>query len=366
MPALPAFNANERLDGALVLSGGGARGAYQAGVIAALVEAHGIKDGEPFPGVNMVCGASIGTFNGWMVATAQYSQLTNLWQTIGGVPLFEVKRQFAAINNSNSGLLTRLVQALKLGHGLVTNVRGVLDATPVQNWIDSQVNPATPLVIPLIFSVTNLTQGAGQLFYRPATNPLATSADRLVVAERVQGITAGMSAREATNDILHDALRASANIPMMWDPVTIDGPDGPQDYVDGGIANNSPVDVARAIAKNVYVIFLDPNRPPPQEVPNAFAIGLASLGVAQHRVIDVALRSAYVETLLKRALMASGTASAEILNNIFDANLYVMHPHTELPVKVPEFHNQAAINETFQIGYQQAKDGWKLFDPNSD
>jgi hypothetical protein len=65
-------NASSRLGGALVLSGGGARGAYEAGAITALVETHGIKDGEKLPGIDVVCGASIGAINGWLVAAAQY------------------------------------------------------------------------------------------------------------------------------------------------------------------------------------------------------------------------------------------------------------------------------------------------------
>ena len=97
--AAAPVTAGDRLPGALVLSGGGARGSYEAGVIAAFVEQSGVRDGEPIPGMNVVCGASIGALNGWMVATGQYSRLEQLWKTIGQATLFAPKRRYAAIDN---------------------------------------------------------------------------------------------------------------------------------------------------------------------------------------------------------------------------------------------------------------------------
>ena len=368
-PAFPAsrLKADDRLGAALVLSGGGARGAYQAGVITAQVEARGIKDGEPFPGIDVVCGASIGALNGWMVATAQYTRLTHLWKTIASVQIFKPKPEYAKIRDVNSGVLTRLGQAMDLGQGLVTDVRGVLDSAPVKSWIDSEVDPGAQLVIPLAFMVTNLTLSASQIFYRPASVARATAAQRTIIAEKVRGLTAGAVAREATDDLLRDALRASATLPVLFDPVTIDGPNGPEDFVDGGIANNSPVDVARGVAKNVYCVFLDPDEQPPQQDKNAVAVGLSSLGIAQHRSIDLALRSAYVETNLKRELIKSGALiDAGLLNSIFDVNLYVLHPQSELPAKVGDFSNQAALDATFDMGYRAGRSEWSAFRPAYD
>ena len=54
---------------ALVLVGGANRGAYQAGVVQALVEKHGLRDGDPL-GYDLVCGASIGSLNTYLVSTA--------------------------------------------------------------------------------------------------------------------------------------------------------------------------------------------------------------------------------------------------------------------------------------------------------
>lgn len=361
-----SVTAADRLDGALVLSGGGARGSYEAGVIAALVKQNNLQDGQPIPGINAVCGASIGALNGWMVATAQYSRLEHLWKTIGDTKLFELKHQYAAIPDPESGVGTRVGEALKLFRGLVTNERGVMDSAPIKRWIDSEVDPSTTLVVPLIFSVTNLNRGVGELFVRGATNPVASTAQREAASRIIQNITAGTLSRIATDDILQDSIRASAALPIMLDPVTLDGPNGPEDFVDGGIANNSPVDVARGIAKTVYAVFLDPRDPAPAKSPNAVAVGISALGVAQHRVIEMALRSAYVETTLKRSLMSSGGNYGTILDNVFDVDLFVIHPHEELPIKVSDFTDQAKLDQAFDLGYQRGLRGWAKYSPAYD
>lgn len=59
---------------ALVLAGGGAKGAYQAGCIKALQEMN-------FP-VDIVTGTSIGALNGLLVAQQDYQQLYKLWDTL--------------------------------------------------------------------------------------------------------------------------------------------------------------------------------------------------------------------------------------------------------------------------------------------
>ncbi len=71
----------------LVLSGGGAKGAYQAGVLRALNES-GVR-------ADMVAGASIGALNGALVAAAPTQaeaakHLQNLWEELADLPPLEV------------------------------------------------------------------------------------------------------------------------------------------------------------------------------------------------------------------------------------------------------------------------------------
>src|ERR1700676_1802449 len=60
---------------ALVLSGGGALGAFEAGVVRGLWDA-----GERF---DLICGTSIGAINASFVAQAKIDELSTLWHGIG-------------------------------------------------------------------------------------------------------------------------------------------------------------------------------------------------------------------------------------------------------------------------------------------
>uniref|UniRef100_E6PDM3 PNPLA domain-containing protein n=1 Tax=mine drainage metagenome TaxID=410659 RepID=E6PDM3_9ZZZZ len=71
-----------RAPAALVLSGGGARGAYEAGVIEALRRRAGIGDGEPLPPYRAVFGSSIGAINGSLPPGA----IASSWRSGGRSP----------------------------------------------------------------------------------------------------------------------------------------------------------------------------------------------------------------------------------------------------------------------------------------
>src|SRR3974390_3666475 len=97
------------LQQALVLSGGGALGAYEAGIIQALVGQAGARESEPLRPYELVCGASIGALNGYLVATAQYAKLQSLWSTVASSKVVRYKYAYGAIHDTYSGIFTRLV-----------------------------------------------------------------------------------------------------------------------------------------------------------------------------------------------------------------------------------------------------------------
>src|SRR3981081_3246030 len=73
---------------ALILGGGGARGAYEAGVVAALAER------ETF---DIICGTSIGAINGMFVAQDMPDRLIEIWQTISTRGITQLKPELAAL-----------------------------------------------------------------------------------------------------------------------------------------------------------------------------------------------------------------------------------------------------------------------------
>jgi predicted acylesterase/phospholipase RssA len=349
-----------RLDGALVLSGGGARGAYEAGVVDAMVQAAGVGDRVVLPGVDLVCGSSIGTLNGWFVASGEYAQLRRMWSSIGTDDLFEIKRRYRSIAEPSSGVGTRLFEAVMLERGLSSNVQGVLDGGRVADWIRRHVDVTTPLLVPLVFTVTSLARQTGVVYYRL---PPYTSTDKRASAVAAIHGTVGpdVDVREADDAVLHEAIRASAAIPLLFDAVTLTGPDGSTDaFIDGGIADNTPVDVARALAKRVRVVIVDPRDIPPIAHPSGISVGFAAFGIAQRRVTESAMRAAVIESRAKRLLSAPTAEAAAFRNELYDVDIATVRPQHVLPADVPDFDRQDLIDATVAVG---RADGGRGFIP---
>ena len=370
--ASPMEAADEPLQRALVLSGGGARGAYQAGVIGALAATAGLRDGTPLPPYEVVCGASIGTLNGWFVATGQYSLLQQLWYTIARQDLMEVKPQYAALHNPQSGVLDRAVSAFRL-IGLTRNQTALLNSEPVLKWIAREMNPETPLVMPLVFSVTNLSLQRPEYFYVRPQNSDGDIPKRVTHALR---LTLGPHTvvREVTPDLLHRALFASAAIPIAFDPVEIPNPDGAMnEYCDGGVASNSPVGIAHALAQGADVMLLDPPFEPDTTYDNAVEVVFAVYGTMQRKILETEMRNAYFQSIGKRTFTELGPAEVAraerenpALGKLMEAvpitSLRYMRPEKVLPLGVVDFNDEQSIGAAYRIGWEDTARGFTPYD----
>ncbi len=202
---------NFKVDTALVLSGGGAKGAYQAGVIKGL-----LKLGLKF---KLVTGSSIGAFNGALMAefiNNGYSnreigeQLERVW--------FGVDR-FLTINWS--GFLRNLYDLGKIP-SIFTNrmVRKVLyDNIPKERYFSDYTR------CQLSVTGTNLNKKDLRVFDYNSSVPVV------------------------------EAVLASMAFPLAFPAVKIEG----EYYIDGGALSNAPLKEAILWgAQNIYIIFLTP------------------------------------------------------------------------------------------------------------
>jgi predicted acylesterase/phospholipase RssA len=364
--------ASEGLDSALVLSGGGARGAYQAGLVGALAATAGIADGTPLAPYDLVCGTSIGALNGWFVATAQYRSLRELWYGISAQQIMRLKPGYEALRDPESGLLNRAAAAVRL-FGLTRNQSAVLQTEPVYDWIQRNVNPAVPLAMPLVWAITNLTKQRPEYFFVSPNPGSGAVIERVTVALRIS-LGPQTVVREATPDLLHRALLASAAIPIAFDPVEMPGPDGSvNEYCDGGVASNSPVGVAHAIARAADVILLDPPFEGENDYDDAVAVAFAAFGTVQRKLLEVEMRNAYFQSMGRRALarltsaelgrVTRGSRSLALyVQSVPETELRYTRPTKPLPVSVVGFADAIGISKTYRAGWEDAARGFAPYD----
>ena len=123
----------------LVMTGGGARGAYQAGVLKRIGEIKRVQtQGNPFP---IIEGASAGAINGAALAAgsdnfALVTKVTaRLWSELRPSDIFRCD-VFSQTRNSLTWILDLSFGAV-LGGG---NAHSLLDATPLRHFLSTHLN----------------------------------------------------------------------------------------------------------------------------------------------------------------------------------------------------------------------------------
>lgn len=236
---------------AIVLSGGGARGAYEAGVLSHLFEEICPRLGDGFE-FDLVSGTSVGAIHAaYLAATSQMPApqraglLTRIWQEMQ----LEDVVQFGL-----SDLLGVPLRALGLRLGRRKSreaergvVGGLVDLTPLERIVDEQIpwndlraNLDAGRVGALCVSCTEVRSGrVGVFLDGPLADPTPWAYDPNAVAY--------------VEPISQRHVRASAAIPFLFPSVRI----GQRYYVDGGLRMNTPLSpVLRLGANRVLVIAL--------------------------------------------------------------------------------------------------------------
>lgn len=237
----------------LVLAGGGARGAYEAGALAALLPY--LEQRGELPGI--VLGTSIGALNSsFLAATAQLpvteslDHLIALWRQV----------QF-------SDIIGPLVSPRELGRVLLyiggvlgipkSRMPALLDTTPL------------PGVLASLIDFEQLHRNVDQR--RVSLAVVATSyatGDSVVFHEGPPGVSVPMDVRRAIRyvpsriDGAH--VQASASIPVAFPATRVDTPpEAAGWYGDGGTRLNTPTKPALKLgAKRLVVIGLNSSAPP--------------------------------------------------------------------------------------------------------
>ncbi len=230
----------------LVMTGGGARGAYQAGVLKRIGEIRRIQEeGNPFP---IIGGSSAGSVNGGALAAGcdEFSIATKilakLWAELRPSDIFRCDALSQA-RNSITWILDLSFGAV-LGGG---NAKSLLDATPLRQFLAAhldtsriQDNIRRGHLYALAISATNYNSGKSYLFIQGAKgHPMWNRSRRVTLATK----------------ITTDHICASAAIPLVFQPVRLKTAKGTAYFGDGCVRLQQPLSpVIRLGAERVFGI----------------------------------------------------------------------------------------------------------------
>ena len=240
---------------ALVLSGGGAKGAFEAGVVSAMYQA-GI---EP----TIFSGTSAGALNSAALASGMSSdQLEELWRSLGPEDVFRLRSDLRHLIHVKDAL-DRHVHNLADRFLHTIGWTWLLDTTPLrETLIKALGSERVPVVDDKVLSVSAIDVLSGRLA-RFASREPPRSDDRVQVV-----------------DFSVDHLLASSAIPLLFPPVEIAG----AKYWDGGLLSNTPLAAALAYRPDAAIVVM--TSPPPQAARQP-----SSLGEAIGLVLDDLLRA---------------------------------------------------------------------------
>lgn len=224
----------------LVLSGGGARGAYEVGVLRYIRE----RLGRPTP-FHVITGSSVGAINGAYIAAtcdrprAQVRMLSRVWSDLNLDVVFKMGWQ--QIRALPQVLFGRHLPK-NMTHG--ETIGGLVDA----GFIDSTVRSR----IPWHGITENLHRGHLQAFSCSATE-LATGTTTVFVQTRSGRLphwpdVPGQMVVHTPISAAHTL--ASAAIPVLFPAVRV----GDQFYVDGSLRQNTPIRPAMRLGANRLLV----------------------------------------------------------------------------------------------------------------
>jgi len=216
----------------LVLSGGGAKGAFQVGAERVLREEGGFRWERVF-------GVSVGALNGALLGQERPGDLAEVWRTIREE---DVYRKFSWP-----------VVAFRVG---ILGKRGLYDDRPLRDTIQRHL-AGRPFKVPVHVGRVSLASGLYEL----------------VGSERPEA------------EFL-DAVWQSATMPVVWEPI------GPAAWVDGGLRNVTPLGDALGFDPTAIAVILASPRaigavPPPRNILQVAVRALADIAINEILVNDV-------------------------------------------------------------------------------
>lgn len=321
---------------ALVLSGGGAHGAYEAGVASALLSR------EQY---DVICGVSIGAINAALIAAGRSDDaLERFWHNelpANALDLFpHVPRLRRLLNHVGS-----------IGYGNpwrdAMGVARAASSLPFLRRLGDYHKTSLPLVAKalgmmldfsrlhtsLLIGATNATQASAAVF-RAFAGPTPPVPDQARLTEY----------HELTQDNFVMALLASSAMPGLFSPIELTFDGEANLYADGCIVHTSPLGLAVDNgATEVTVVFVDCER---DSLSAGSSLGLAEMAyniatLWQQRLLDYELRIAAATNQIVQLGGAPGKRQITIR---------YIRPERPLDLDMLAFDDRDALVSTFERG----------------
>jgi predicted acylesterase/phospholipase RssA len=224
--AVPAVT--EPVYDCLILSGGGSKGAYGAGVAKAIESYRTLRNLT-----NPICyvGASAGALNAYLLASGDPDDLIGFWLSATNESVLGVR---------NPDARTRRLWLLATAIFGAGSPRSLYDSKALKALIRDRADLGR-VKSPLLIAATDYTQGRPKAFY------VSELIDKFVDEDKKEPKHRRRLAhlhRIEDNEMLVKALLASAAIPVFFPPVEIeivvDGKTETNLFIDGGVGNNTP------------------------------------------------------------------------------------------------------------------------------
>jgi len=254
----------------LILSGGGARAAYQVGVLKAIADNLPKHSTNPFP---VICGTSAGAINAAALAiySAQFREA--VWRLVHVWGNFHVDQVFKADFTGISGSMTRWLTSSIMSREDSTSPVALLDRTPLTELLDhylpfEQIQQSIDAgsLHGLSITASNYSTGNSVAFYQGHE-----SIEPWVRANRI-GIQTKIS---------QDHLMASSAIPLIFAPQRLTD----DFYGDGSMRQNAPTSPALHMgADKLFVVGV--KHEAPFTALDKRATGFPTLGEIAGHVLD--------------------------------------------------------------------------------
>ncbi|MGH7521382.1 MAG: patatin-like phospholipase family protein [Gemmatimonadales bacterium] len=283
----------------LVLSGGGAKGAFQVGAEQVLREEGGFEWERIF-------GVSVGALNGALLAQREYARLLEVWRTVRREDLYR-KPWWLWIP-------WRLV---------ILRKAGIYDNTPLRATIQKRI-AGRPFLVPLHVGRVSLVSGA----YESVRSDQSTEPEML------------------------DAIWQSATMAVIWEPI------GPRALVDGSLRNVTPLGDALDLgATELIVLNCTPDQPDfaprPRDILDAARRSLMDITINEIMVDDVR-EFVRINKLVKQAKRNGFTLEREDGTPYLDCTIGVLRPRVPLGDNLD--FSRTAIDERIESGRQMARE----------